>query len=125
MKTIFAAIILFGVAIGSLIYVNSNDSRNSWIVAGTGYLIALFVVQFLGPGKLPKSSIRFNITLAMTVTILIFLDTLVFHHGIFKDMNSSLGSTLYKLAVLVVAVGVPTAILGALLGAGLRRKKPV
>jgi hypothetical protein len=50
------------------------------------------------------------------VTGLVFIDTLALHRGIFKDMNRSGEGLLYKVVALVVAIGLPTAIVGFFFG---------
>jgi hypothetical protein len=89
MKPIAAGAVLFGAAMGGLMYVNSNSSQSSWMVAGVVYVLALFLVQLLQPMTTWKQSVRFNTVIAFVVTALVFIDTLVLHQGIFKDINRS------------------------------------
>jgi hypothetical protein len=120
MKTIAAGAVLFGAAMGGLMYVNSNSSQSSWMVAGVVYVLALFLVQFLQPMTTWKQSVRFNTVIAFVVAALVFIDTLVFHQGIFKDTNRS-GALLYRVVALLAAVGMPTLIVGSLFGLSVGR----
>ena len=121
MKAILAGVVLFGVAMGGLMYVNSSGSQYSWWVLGVGYVLALFLVQFLQARTTLKGSARFNTVLALIVTALVFIDTLVLHRGIFKDMNRSGEGLLYRVVALAVVVGLPTAIVGSFLGLSVGR----
>jgi hypothetical protein len=116
MKAIVASVVLFGVAMGGLMYVNSSGSQYSWLVLGVGYVLALFLVQFFQTGTTLKGAARFNTVLALMVTALVLIDTLVLHRGIFKDMNRSGEGLLYRVVALVAVVGFPTAIVGSFLG---------
>jgi len=121
MKVIAAGAVLFGAAMGGLMYVNSNSSQSSWMVAGVVYVLALFFVQFLQPMTTWKQSVRFNTVIAFVVTSLVFIDTLVLHQGIFKDINRSGEGLLYRVVALLVAVGMPTLIVGSLFGLSVGR----
>ena len=123
MKPIAAGAVQFGAAIGALIYVNSNASQYSWTVAGILYLVVLFAVQFLQPVRRAslQACIRFNVTAAAIVTVLMLFDTLLLHRGIFKDterFGSGLG---YRVLALVLGIGLPTALLGSVLGLSIMR----
>ena len=121
MKAIVAGVVLFGVAVGGLMYVNSSGSQYSWLVAAVGYVLVLFLVQFFQARTTLKESARFNTVLALMVTGLVFIDTLVLHRGIFKDMNRSGEGLLYRVVALVVVIGLPTAIVGSFLGLSVGR----
>ena len=121
MKAIAAGVALFGAAMGGLIYVNSNGSKYSWIVAGMVYVLALFLVQFLQPMTTLNASVRFNIVTASMVTVLVFIDTLILHRGVFKDVGRVGEGLLYRVVALVVAVGMPTAIVGSVFGVSVAR----
>lgn len=116
MKAIAASALLFGVALGGLTYVNSSSSRYSWLVAGTAYIVTLFAVQLFQSRATPKEFLRFNVLVGLTLTILAVVDTVVLHRGVFKDMDPSLAGLLYRTGVLLVLVGVPTAIIGTFMG---------
>jgi len=116
MKAIAAAAALFGAAMGGLIYVNANGSHYSWVVAGMVYVLALSLVQFLQPMTTLNAIVRFNIVTASMVTVLVFIDTLILHRGVFKDVDRFGESLLYRVVALVVAVGMPTAIVGSVFG---------
>jgi hypothetical protein len=123
MKAIIAGVVLFGVAMSGLMYVNFRGSQYSWLVLGIGYVLALFLVQFLETRTTLKESARFNTVLALVVTALVFIDTLVLHRGIFKDMNRSGEGLLYRVVALVVVIGFPTALVGFFLGLSVGRTR--
>jgi hypothetical protein len=61
--------------------------------------------------------------LALVVTARVFIDTLVLHRGIFKDMNRSGEGLLYRVVALVVVIGFPTALVGFFLGLSVGRTR--
>ena len=123
MKAVAAGAVLFGAAMGGLIYVNSNGSQHSWLAAGALYILTLLLVQFLQPMRTSslKVFVRFNVAIATTVSVLILLDTLLLHRGIFKDIERFGSGFGFRVLVLVLGVGVPTALLGSVLGLGIMR----
>jgi hypothetical protein len=121
MKAVAAGAALFGAAMGGLIYVNSDGSQYSWVVAAIVYVLALFLVQFLQPVTTLNASVRFNIVTASMVTVLVFIDTLTLHRGVFKDIDRFGEGLLYRAFALVVAVGIPTVIVGSVFGLSVAR----
>ena len=121
LKAIAGAVMLFGVAMGSLMYVSSSESQHSWLVAAVVYVSALALVQFLQPMTTLKRSVKFNAVVGSVVTLFVFVDTVVLHQGIFKDVSHSGEGLLYRVVVLGVAIGAPTAILGSFLGLSIGR----
>jgi len=123
MKAIAAGAALFAAAMCGLMYVNSNSSRSSWMVAGTVYVLALFLIQFLQPMTTDSRNayVRFNIVTAGMVTVLVFVDTLILHRGVFKDIDRFGEGLLYRAVAVVVAIGLPTIILGSVFGLSVAR----
>src|SRR6266849_5562678 len=104
MKAIAAGAALFGAAMGGLIYVNSNGSEHSWMVAGMLYVLALFLVQFLQQTNSLYAAVQFNVVTAAMVTLLVFVDTLILHRGVFKDIERFGDGLLYRVVALVLGV---------------------
>jgi hypothetical protein len=123
MKAIAAGAALFGTAMGGLIHVNSDGSQYSWIIAGMLYVLALFLVQFLQPMTTDSlhACVRFNMLTAAMVTLLIFIDTLILHRGVFKDIEPLGGGFRYRVVAVVLGVGMPTAIVRSLFGLSIAR----